>query len=95
MVVRGLSDRQARRPLGGLISGSVDQRVIHRILDETHGNRLALTEPPSDLTPVQLAGGFGLPAASALDQRVQEAFRRRLVTLPEATRMLLRPCILR
>jgi DNA-binding CsgD family transcriptional regulator len=89
MVVRGLSEREARKLLGSVLSGPVDEQVIDRIIAETHGNPLALRELPRDLTPTQLAGGFGLPEASTLDRRVEETFRRRLVTLPDATRLLL------
>jgi DNA-binding CsgD family transcriptional regulator len=89
MLVRGLSDGEARKLLDSVVSGPLDQRVIDRIIAETQGNPLALTELPRDLTPMQLAGGFGLPAATPLDHRVQEAFRRRLDTLPEETRLLL------
>jgi hypothetical protein len=40
----------------------VDEHVLDRIVLETHGNPLALLELPRGLTPIELAGGFGLPA---------------------------------
>ena len=89
LVVRGLNDREARALLSAVISGPLDERVIDRIVAETRGNPLALMELPRDLTPAQLAGGFGLPGAWALAGRVEETFRRRLIALPEATRLLL------
>jgi DNA-binding CsgD family transcriptional regulator len=89
MVVRGLGDSEARSVLASSFSGPLDQRVIDRIVAESHGNPLALTELPRGLTPSQLAGGFGLLKETALDQRVEESFRRRLATLPEETRMLM------
>ena len=89
LVVRGLNDREARALLSAVISGPLDERVIDRIVAETRGNPLALMELPRDLTPAQLAGGFGLPGAWALAGRVEETFRRRLMALPEATRLLL------
>ena len=89
LVVRGLNDREARALLSSVISGPLDERVIDRIVAETRGNPLALMELPRDLTPAQLAGGFGLPGAWALAGRVEETFRRRLMALPEATRLLL------
>lgn len=89
MAVRGLADRDARALLASVVSGPLDNRVTDRIIAETRGNPLALTELPRDLNPMQLAGGFGLPQVLTVDQRVEEAFRRRLVTLPERTRMLL------
>ena len=44
---------------------------------------------PRGLTPEELAGGFGLPDAAALSGRIEESFRRRLMPLPPATRLLL------
>ena len=55
---------------------------------ETHGNPLALLELPHGLTPAQLAGGFGLPAAQPLSDRIQESFSRRLAHLPRDARRL-------
>ena len=89
MVVHGLNDHEARALLASVISGPLDAQVTDRIIAETRGNPLALMELPRDLTPEQLAGGFGLPGASALARRVEETFRRRLTALPEATRLLL------
>ncbi len=45
---------------------ALDEPVLERIVSETRGNPLALLELPRGLTPTQLAGGFGLPAAGAL-----------------------------
>jgi DNA-binding CsgD family transcriptional regulator len=89
LFVRGLNDREARALLGSVIRGPLDERVVDRIVAETRGNPLALMELPRDLSPAQLAGGFGLPDAWALAGRVQETFRRRLMALPEATGLLL------
>ena len=42
------------------------------------------------MTPAQLAGGFGLPSASAsLTGRIEDSFRRRLDALPDQARQLL------
>ena len=55
----------------------------------TRGNPLALLELPRGLTPTQLAGGFGLPAAP-LSASIEESFTRRLANLPDdAWRLLL------
>ena len=56
---------------------------------ETHGNPLALLELPRGLTPIQLAGGFGLPAAVPLSASIEESFTRRLAALPGDARRLL------
>src|SRR4029077_7953107 len=53
------------------------------------GNPLALLELSRGLTPAQLAGGFGLPAALPLANGVEGNFRRRLANLPRDARRLL------
>ena len=62
---------------------------LERIVVETRGNPLALLELPRGLTPAQLAGGFGLPAALPLSERIEESFARRLARLPRDARRLL------
>jgi hypothetical protein len=66
----------ARVPAGEL-TGPVDIGVREEIIAETGGNPLALLELPRGLTPVQLAGGFGLPG-------VLPAAARRLLLLAAA-----------
>ena len=63
--------------------------VLERIVVETRGNPLALLELPRGLTPAQLAGGFGLPAALPLSASIEESFTRRLARLPRDARRLL------
>jgi DNA-binding CsgD family transcriptional regulator len=89
LVVEGLGEADARVLLGAAVRTRLDEQVVERILAETHGNPLALLELPRGLTPAQLAGGFGLPAALPLAGRIEESFRRRLATLPSDTRRLL------
>ena len=69
--------------------GRLDERVLERIIAETRGNPLALLELPRGLTPAQLAGGFGLPAALPLSAGIEESFTRRLTRLPRDARRLL------
>ena len=63
--------------------------MLERIVVETRGNPLALLELPRGLTPAQLAGGFGLPAALPLSTGIEQSFTRRLVRLPRDARQLL------
>jgi hypothetical protein len=63
--------------------------VREQVVAETRGNPLALIELTRGLSPAQLAGGFGLPAALSLQGRIEERFRQRLEALPEDTRRLL------
>jgi DNA-binding CsgD family transcriptional regulator len=89
LVVQGLPDGDARALLDSVIVGPVDERVRHRIVAETRGNPLALLELPRGLTPVELAGGFGLPDSLPLASRIERGFLRRLEALPVDTRRLL------
>src|SRR5438128_1833537 len=62
---------------------------LERLVAETGGNPLALLELPRGLTPAQLAGGFGLPAALPLSTGIEQSYTRRLARLPRDTRRLL------
>src|SRR5450755_3355751 len=82
--------RDARPLLESALPARLDEDVLERIVVETHGNPLALLELPRGLTPTQLAGGFGLPAAVPLSASIEESFTRRLTNLPgDARRFLL------
>jgi DNA-binding CsgD family transcriptional regulator len=88
--VLSLGHRDARTLLESALPARLDEDVLERIVVETHGNPLALLELPRGLTPTQLAGGFGLPAAVPLSASIEESFTRRLANLPgDARRFLL------
>jgi len=87
--VEPLGHRDARALLDSILPGRLDERVLERIVVETHGNPLALLELPRGLTPAQLAGGFGLPTALPLSTGIEQSFTRRLVRLPRDARQLL------
>ena len=84
-----LGRRDARALLESVLPARLDEHVLDRIVAETRGNPLALLELPHGLTPTQLAGGFGLPAAVPLSASIEESFRRRLANLPGDARRLL------
>jgi DNA-binding CsgD family transcriptional regulator len=84
-----LGRRDGRALLESVLPAPLDERVLDRIVLETHGNPLALLELPRGLTPSQLAGGFGLPAAVPLSASIEESFARRLAGLPGDARRLL------
>jgi len=86
--VEPLGHRDARALLDSILPGRLDERVLERIVVETHGNPLALLELPRGLTPAQLAGGFGLPTALPLSTGIEQSFTRRLVRLPRDARQL-------
>jgi DNA-binding CsgD family transcriptional regulator len=85
----GLREPEAGVLLDAVLSGPLDARVRAQIIAEARGNPLALLELPRALTPTDLAGGFGLPAAMSIAGRIEDRFSRRARTLPEQTRQLL------
>ena len=84
-----LDREEARDLLARAIAAPVDDLVLDRLVDESRGNPLALTELPQGLSRAQLAGGFGLPGAWSLSRRLEESFLRRLGSLPEASQRML------
>lgn len=88
LVIRGLPDGDAGQLLSSVLKWQLDERVREQIVAEARGNPLALLELPHGLSPAQLAGGFGLPAALSLEGRIEENFLLRLEALPEDTRRL-------
>jgi DNA-binding CsgD family transcriptional regulator len=87
--VQPLGHRDARELLESVLPARLDESVLERIVAETRGNPLALLELPRGLSPSQLAGGFGLPAAVPMSASIEESFTRRLATLPYDARRLL------
>jgi DNA-binding CsgD family transcriptional regulator len=87
--VGGLRESDARALLDSALAGPLDDRVRDQIVAETQGNPLALLELPRGLSPAELAGGFGLPGAVPLSERIEESFRRQLEALPAQSRRLL------
>jgi DNA-binding CsgD family transcriptional regulator len=84
----GLDGPDARALLASALAGPIDPGVRERIITETRGNPLALLELARGSTPAELAGGFAMPAATALSDSIEESFRRRLEVLPADTRRL-------
>src|SRR5206468_9638178 len=89
LVLTGLRDTDARALLNSALAGPVDERVRDRILEETRGNPLALLELPRDLSPGQLAGGFGVPGTRSLSNRLEQTFLARFEVLADETRRLM------
>jgi DNA-binding CsgD family transcriptional regulator len=87
--VEGLADLDARALLEAAIPGGLDEQVRDRIIAETRGNPLALIELPRNLTPAELAGGFGLPDVGELAGRVEQCFVDRVQALPAETQQAL------
>jgi DNA-binding CsgD family transcriptional regulator len=87
--VEPLGHRDARALLESVLAARLDEPVLERIVTETGGNPLALLELPRGMSPGQLAGGFGLPAALPLSAGIEQSFTRRLLPLPRDARRLL------
>jgi len=89
LVVQGLSEPDARALLDSVLTAPLDPRVRDQIVSETRGVPLAMLELLEELTPAELAGGFGLPTGVATSTDIEDSFRRRLDGLPIQTRHLL------
>src|SRR4029077_4937844 len=63
--------------------------VREQIVSETRGVPLAMLELLRDLTPAEVAGGFGLTGGVPGSWGVEETFRRRIDDLPPDSRRLL------
>jgi DNA-binding CsgD family transcriptional regulator len=87
--VDGLREEDARALLESALRGPLDTRVRDMIVAETRGNPLALLELPRGLTPVELAGGFGLPGSVPLTGHIEGSFARQMAALPVQTQRLL------
>jgi AAA ATPase domain len=86
--LEGLGRDDAGALLATAVPGRLDERVRERIIAETRGNPLALLELPRGMSAAELAGGFGHPEA-VMESGIEDAFRRRLASLPADTRRLL------
>jgi DNA-binding CsgD family transcriptional regulator len=90
LTIGGLGDDDARVLLESTLPERLDERVRDRIVAESRGNPLALLELPRGLTPGELAGGFALPDARPLPDRIERSFLRQVGSLPpDAQRLLL------
>jgi DNA-binding CsgD family transcriptional regulator len=89
LAVSGLGDTDARALLDSALSGRFDDVVRDRLVAESRGNPLALLELPRELTAAELAGGFGMPSATSIKNRLELSFQRRLDSLPADTQQLL------
>ncbi|MGA9674848.1 MAG: LuxR family transcriptional regulator, partial [Mycobacterium sp.] len=80
----GLDEQSARALLASVTTGRLDESVRRRILEEAHGNPLALLE----LGVVDFAGGFAMPDSLSVPRRIEDQFLTRLRGLPQATQRL-------
>jgi DNA-binding CsgD family transcriptional regulator/tetratricopeptide (TPR) repeat protein len=86
--VRGLNDGDARALLLDNVHGPLDTAVCDQIVQESHGNPLALLELPRTWNAAELAGGFGLPGSEPVAGKIEKSYARRLGQLPSGTQLL-------
>jgi DNA-binding CsgD family transcriptional regulator/tetratricopeptide (TPR) repeat protein len=89
LTVEGLTEEDARALLTATIAVQLDEQVRDRIVAETHGNPLRLLELPREMSPGELAGGFGAAHASPTSGPMEEHYTRRIRALSEPTQQLL------
>jgi DNA-binding CsgD family transcriptional regulator len=89
LFVTGLADDDARALLTSTRLGPVDDRVLDRLIAESHGNPLALVELPQGFTPAELAGGFGLLNSATLPRRIEGGYQRQIAGLSPPARQVL------
>ncbi|GFG54094.1 LuxR family transcriptional regulator [Mycolicibacterium agri] len=87
--LRGLSDGDARELLDSVVIGRIDERVRDRIIAETRGIPLALLEVPRNVSPAELASGFGNASTPSSAGLLEERYVRRIQSLPKDTQLLL------
>lgn len=87
--VHGLAPRDARTLLDSALRAPLDHEVRQQIVVETAGNPLALLELPRGVSPTELAGGFALPGATRLSERIEASYRRRFDDLPPPTQRMM------
>jgi DNA-binding CsgD family transcriptional regulator len=81
----GLDEQSARALLASVTTARIDESVRRRILEEAHGNPLALKE----LGVVDFAGGFAMPDSVSVPRRIEDRYLTRLRGLPRVTQRLL------
>jgi DNA-binding CsgD family transcriptional regulator len=82
-------DEEAAKALLAQAAASAAPQVRERLLEQTHGNALALVELPSALSAAQLAGDEPLPEALPMTARLERVFHDRVARLPAPTRLAL------
>ena len=87
--VEGMAAHDAAALLDATLPAPLDDDVRRLLLQESAGNPLALLEFARVVGPAALAGGYALPDALPLDERIEATFHTLLSRLPADTRRLL------
>jgi DNA-binding CsgD family transcriptional regulator len=86
--VVGLSLDDARELLASVV-GELDASVRDRVIEEAHGNPLALIELPSALTNEELSGASELPEPLPFTKPLEESFLRSVRGLADDAQLML------
>ncbi|MEU1600791.1 AAA family ATPase [Streptomyces sp. NPDC005708] len=89
LIVKGLSEPDARALLASAVRVPLDPLVRDRIVAEAQGNPMALLQVPRALAPPELAGGFGLPSGRPVASCIETALHQQFQSLPQDSRRLL------
>jgi DNA-binding CsgD family transcriptional regulator len=89
LVVLGLPEDDARTLLTSVAGSAIDVKVADRLVEETEGNPLALTEVVAELTAEQLRGDAPLPEPVPVGLSLPDQFAARARLLPPAGRTVL------
>ncbi|HEV3282157.1 MAG TPA: AAA family ATPase [Acidimicrobiales bacterium] len=89
LALGGLEEPEARALLATVVPGRIDEGVRDRIIAETRGNPLALLELSRGMSAAAPAGGFGIPKAGDLPDRIEEHYLGQVGALPETTQRLM------
>jgi DNA-binding CsgD family transcriptional regulator len=87
--VDGLDNRSANTLLASVTVTPLDEGVRSRIIDETHGNPLALLELGARMMAPDFAGEFAAINQLSLSDRIEHEYLTRLHALPQDTQDLL------
>jgi DNA-binding CsgD family transcriptional regulator len=80
--IGGLPENAALELLSQVVPGPLDSRIGRRIVTETRGCPLALTELTHELSSEQLAGASRVPEPIPISRRLETHFRRQVDTMP-------------
>lgn len=86
--LHALSETDSRVLLLRNIHGPMDSAIVDQIINESHGNPLALLELPRTWQESDLAGGYRLADAPTTTHRIERSYVRRLAQLPPDTQLL-------
>ena len=80
--ISGLPEDSALELLSEVVHGPLDANIAHRVISETSGCPLALTELAEELTATQWVGASRLPEPIPISRRLETHFRGQVDLMP-------------